>query len=217
MKLSAAARARLPALLVLGLIVAVAAWLRWTDLALCELKYDEAVALDLTLPLVEGTGFPRVGLVSSVEVKNPPLMMYLLALPMLVSLDPVFVTGFVGALAVLAVALTYFVLRRRFGDFVALGASALWATAPWAVLYARKLWAQSLLAIFVVLLLHVLFVIVERRKSWHVAWVPILLCALGQLHLSAIAAVPILGLVVLWRARAQKAVMGDCAVSLKAA
>lgn len=201
MKLSTAARARLPGLTLLLVIVSLAAWLRWTELALCELKYDEAVALELAMPLVDGTGFPRVGLISSVEVRNPPLMMYLLALPMWASIDPVFVTGFVGLLAVVAVALTFFVLRRRFGELVALGTCALWATAPWAVLYARKLWAQSLLAIFVVLLLHVLFIVVERRKTWHIAWVPVLLCALGQLHLSAIAALPLLALFVVWRGR----------------
>ena len=50
--------------------------------------------------------------------------------------------------------LTYFVLRPRFGAFVALGAAAaLFATAPWAVLYGRKLWGQSVLPVVAVLLL----------------------------------------------------------------
>jgi hypothetical protein len=84
---------------------------------------------------------------------------------------------------------------------VALGTAALWAASPWSVLYARKIWGQSLLPLFVVLLLHVLFVVVERRKTWHVVWAPILLGVLGQLHLSAIAMIPVLAIVLVARGR----------------
>jgi hypothetical protein len=201
MRLSDDLRARLPELALLGLIVIVAAWLRLDELALCEFKFDEAIALDLSTPLAHGSDWPKVGLVSSVGVKNPPLLMYLLALPLLFSAQPVFVTGFVGLLSVVAIGLCYPVLRRRFGARVALGTAALWAASPWSVLYARKIWGQSLLPLFVVLLLHVLFVVVERRKTWHVLWAPILLGVLGQLHLSAIAMIPVVGIVLVARGR----------------
>ena len=201
MRLSDGVRRQLPELALLGLIVLLAAWLRLDELALCEFKFDEAIAINLSTPIVDGMDWPKVGLVSSVEVNNPPLMMYLLALPLLFSSEPVFVTGFVGLLSVVAIGLCYPLLRRRFGALVALGTAALWAASPWSVLYARKIWGQSLLALFVVVLLHVLLVVVERRKSWHVVWAPILLGTLGQLHLSAIAMIPVLGIVLVARGR----------------
>ncbi len=188
-------------LALLAVVVAIAAWLRLGRLDLCEYKPDEAKAVDLTLPLVEGRDWPKVGLRSSVGIMNPPLMMYLLAVPLLVDVDPLVATGFVGLLGTLAVALTYFVLRPRFGALAALAAATLFSTAPWAVLYSRKIWAQDFLPILSVALLHCLLAVVERRKTWLALPVPVLACALWQLHFSAFAIVPAIGAVLLYRAR----------------
>jgi len=144
-----------PALL--GLIVVVAAWLRLRQLGLMEFKADEALAVRIGRDIIHGD-FRTVGLTSSAGAKNPPLFVYLAALPLLVWDDPRSPTAFVAVSAVVAVALLYFVLRRRFGGLAALTAAALLATAPWAVLYGRKLWAQDFLPVVTVGLLWSLFV-----------------------------------------------------------
>ena len=145
---------------VLVAIVALAATLRLARLDLMEFKADEAAAIAIAAPIVNGGHWPEVGLVSSVGIHNPPLFLYLVAVAMAVSFNPEFVTGLlVGGLAVLGVALTFIVIRPRFGAFAALSAAALFACSPWAVLYTRKIWAQDLLPVFLVMLLQVLFVV----------------------------------------------------------
>jgi hypothetical protein len=184
---------------VLG-IAALAAWLRLRQLDLVEFKVDEAIAIDMARGVLHGD-FPTAGLTSSTGARNPPLLIYLTAIPLAVRDDPLAATAFVGLLAVAAVALTYFVLRPRFGPLVALGAAALFATAPWAVLFGRKVWGQNVLPIVSVGLLWSLFVVLERRRSRAVAFVPIGLCLAFQLNFSAIAlAIPAVA-VLLFRAR----------------
>src|SRR5206468_3876737 len=102
---------------------------------------------------------------------------------------------------VAAVALTYVIVRPRFGPLAALSATALFATAPWAVLYSRKIWPQDLLPIVCVLLLGSLFRVLERTRSRAVLFVPVLLCLTFQLHFSAVALIVPTAGVVLYRAR----------------
>jgi 4-amino-4-deoxy-L-arabinose transferase-like glycosyltransferase len=181
-------------------IVALAGWLRLRGLGLVEFKSDEATGVDLARRLLDGT-FPTVGLRSSVGALNPPLFVYLTAIPFAVSDDPLAATAFVGVVAAAAVGLTYLVLRPRFGALAALGTAVLLATGPWAVLYGRKIWAQDLLPIFTVSLLWTLFVVLERRRTRAVLLVPVLLCLVFQLNFSAVALVVPAGLVLLCRAR----------------
>jgi hypothetical protein len=183
----------------LGVCV-LAAWLRLRDLDLMEFKEDEAIAVDLARRILDGD-VVTTGLESSIGAHNPPLFAYLIAIPVAVGDDPRVTTAFVGVLAAIAVALTYFVLRPRLGAFVALAASALFATAPWAVLYGRKLWGQSVLPIVCVGLLWSLFVVLERPRSRAAACVPILLCVAFQLGFSALALVVPACVVMLYRAR----------------
>jgi len=167
-----------------------------------EFKGDEAVALRLALPIFETGEWPQVGLMSSVGIHNPPFFIYMLALPMAISMDPVWVTGsLVGLLAVITVLWTYWVVRPRWGMMAAFSAALLFACSPWAVLYARKIWAQDVLPIFCVALLHLLLVVQERRKSWWAAGVPLLLVIMWQVHFSAVALVPIAAVVAIWRWR----------------
>src|SRR5206468_10850527 len=140
---------------------------------LVEFKSDEAVAVGLARRVLHGE-LPTVGLESSVGALNPPLFVYLTAIPLSVRDDPLAATAFMGVLAVVAVALTYVVLRPRFGALAALTAAALFATAPWAVLYGRKIWAQDALPVFTVSLLWSLFVVLERPRTRLVALVPVL-------------------------------------------
>ncbi len=169
------------------LVLVLGAWLRWADLNQMEFKGDEAVAVQLALPMIEGQEIPRVGLMSSVGIHNPPLFIWLVALCSWLSVNPVFVTGaLVGTLSLLSIAGAWWFLRRRLGIIPTLGATALYATATWPVLYARKLWAQDVLPLFSLLLLQVLVLTWERKRTRWVAGIPVLLCILWQLHFSAL-------------------------------
>jgi 4-amino-4-deoxy-L-arabinose transferase-like glycosyltransferase len=190
----------MPELVILLGILAVASWLRLRQLGLVEFKTDEVLAVDLARRLLNGH-LPTVGLTSSVGALNPPLFVYLMAIPLALRNDPLAATAFVGVIAVIAVALTYVVLRPRFGAFVALAAAALFATSPWAVLYGRKIWAQDLLPVVTVSLLGSLFLVLERPRSRVVLLVPVLLCVTFQLSFSALALVVPASVLLAYRGR----------------
>jgi 4-amino-4-deoxy-L-arabinose transferase-like glycosyltransferase len=187
-------------LVILAGILLFAAWLRLRELGLVEFKSDEAVAVRIARDIIGGD-FRTVGLTSSVGAKNPPLFVYLAAIPVAIRDDPLVATAFVGVLAVAAIALTYVVLRPRFGALVALAASAFFATAPWAVLFGRKLWAQDMLPVFTVSLLWSLFIVLERRRSRVVLLLPVLVCVTFQLNFSALPLVIPVAAVLLYRSR----------------
>jgi Dolichyl-phosphate-mannose-protein mannosyltransferase len=187
-------------LVVLLAVVLLAGWLRLRHLDLVEFKFDESSAVDLARRLLDGT-LPTVGLTSSVGALNPPLFIYLTAIPLAVRDDPLAATAFVGVLAVVAVGLTYVVLRARFGALAALTAAVLFATSPWAVLYGRKIWAQDLLPVFTVSLFWSLLVVLERPRTRVVLLVPVLLCVTFQLNFSALALGVPTAVLLLYRAR----------------
>jgi len=184
----------------LGVLLLVAGWLRFRHLGLMEFKSDEALAVRIGRDILHGD-VRTTGLTSSAGAANPPLFVYLTALPLAFWNDPRGATAFVGLMGVVAVALTYFVLRPRFGWLAALSAAALLATAPWAVLYGRKLWAQDLLPVVTVSLLWSLFVLLERVRSRWVLLVPLLFSLCLELNFSALALVVPVVVVLLYRRR----------------
>jgi hypothetical protein len=183
-------RAERGALLV---ILAVAAFVRLWRLDLMEFKADEAGACRLAFQVIDslrgrapGQPFPLTGLMASVTVPNPPLFIYLLALPLFVLPDPLAAAAFIALSNVAAVALCHRIGRKYFSPRVALGAAALYALAPWAVILSRKIWAQDLLPVFIggfVLAAHAF--LVDRRPG-ALAWLLILAAAAVQLHFSAL-------------------------------
>src|SRR5881398_1463606 len=109
-------------------IVVLAGWLRLRHLGLAEFNDDQAIALRIAHDILHGD-IRTVGLASSSGAANPPLYVYIVA----------------AVVAVVAIALTYVIVRPRFGGVVALVTAALFATGPWAVLYGRHLWQQDYL------------------------------------------------------------------------
>src|SRR6185436_12168680 len=99
----------------------------------------------LALDLVHGHGVPLLGIDSSVGIRNPPVSVYLMAIPYLFTSNPVVATSYVALLSVIAVLLLYALVRRYYGPLAALVAAALYAVGPWAVIFSRKIWAQDML------------------------------------------------------------------------
>ncbi|MFW5696866.1 MAG: hypothetical protein ACOCXR_03680, partial [Phototrophicaceae bacterium] len=186
----------------LAAILLVAAFLRLGSPEIVEFKRDEAALSLLALDFARGGELPLLGIGSSVGVPNAPANVYLLAIPYVFSTNPAIATQFVGLLNVLAIAVTYGFARRYVGPVPALIAVGLFAVSPWAVIFSRKIWAQNMLPLFVVLVvLTGVLGFVERKRWAQVAHLPLLVIT-GQIHYAAFVAVPVSALLI-WRGRRQ--------------
>jgi hypothetical protein len=181
-------------------IVVLAAWLRLRHLGLAQFNDDQAIALRIAHDILGGD-FRTTGLTSSSGAANPPLYVYIVAVVVWIHGGLIFATQSTAALSVVAVALTYVIVRPRFGGTVALVATALFATAPWAVLYGRHLWQQDYLPIVTVGLLWSLFVVLERDRTRVALLVPLLFVVAFQLNMSAVALIIPIGALLAYRAR----------------
>lgn len=168
-------------------ILLLAALLRLVWPGLSPFGYDEARLSALALEWVQGGGFPLAGMISSVGLRNPPLSVYLFALPYALTPDPLGAVLFVGLSNILAVAASYALAQRWYGPRAAWITALLFAVAPWSLLYSRWIWAQSLLPPLVLLTVAAGYLaLVEERPRWFVV-LPLALALTVQLHLSGVA------------------------------
>lgn len=183
---------RIPLLLIAVLLFA--AFMRFWNLEATEFKYDEATVCNLAAQFVD-TGMPPLrGMGSSVGIDNPPMMIWLMSLPVLFSRDPLIVSGFVAWLNVMAVWGCYALGKRYWGQEVGLAAALLLAVGPWAVFYSRKVWAQNVLLPFVLLFFYLLLAWLSERRRWALTGALVTLTAGTQIHFATLAFVPILAL-----------------------
>jgi 4-amino-4-deoxy-L-arabinose transferase-like glycosyltransferase len=175
----------------------LAAFLRLWDLSATEFKFDEARVANLAAQFVD-TGIPPLrGMGSSTGIDNPPLAVYLIGVPSLLSRDPLLVTAFVALLNVAAVWGCYAFGRRYWGASAGLLAALLLAASPWAVFYSRKVWAQDLLPPFVLLFMALLYAWLVDGRRWALTGAIVALAALTQIHFAALALAPLFALVLL--------------------
>jgi hypothetical protein len=183
---------------IFGLLVVllVAAYLRigWPDVI--EFKRDEANLSLLALDFATGKSFPLLGITSSVGVPNAPFNVYILAIPYLFSSNPVLATQFIGLLNVFAIGLTYGLLRRYTGYKIALVMCFMFAVSPWGVIFSRKIWAQNMLPLFVLLtLITGIWAFIDKKHWAKMLHFPFL-AILGQIHYGAFVMIP--AYVILW-------------------
>ncbi|MFN2168466.1 MAG: glycosyltransferase family 39 protein, partial [Anaerolineae bacterium] len=175
-------------------ILILAAGLRLWNLDATEFKYDEARVANLAAEFVD-TGVPPLrGMGSSAGIDNPPLAVYLIALPVLLTRDPLLVSAFVVLVNVVGVWGAYVLGRRYWGTGVGVVVSALLAVSPWAVFYSRKVWAQDLLLPFVVLLFALLLGWSIGGRRWLLSGAIVALAGLTQIHFATLALLPVLGI-----------------------
>jgi hypothetical protein len=127
----------------LGLVI-LAAIPRLCCLDLVEFKRDEANHYRMAYFLTRGH-WRWTGSTASVGLPKPPLFVYTLSLPLMVSNDPRVVTALLGLLAALATGVFYLVLRHLLNRKAAFAAALLFALNSQAVLYGRKLFTADLL------------------------------------------------------------------------
>jgi len=120
-------------------IMLLAAYLRLSNLDLTEFKLDEAHVCSRAAEFLASGRPPLVGIGSSVGAANPPLFIYLTAIPVSLSKNPTVIAGFIALLNVGAVLGCYLLTREYFGEKVGLIATLLFAVSPWAVFYSRKI------------------------------------------------------------------------------
>jgi hypothetical protein len=193
-------------LLLLAFILAIGFALRLSQPTLVEFKRDEATIARLGQAIAYEGFLPAVGVDSSLGIDNLPLTLYLVALPLRLWSDPLSAVIFTCFLNSLALVGCYLLARISLGKTEALLATWLFAVSPWAVLYARKIWARTLpLVTLAFILLCVLVFVFHKRWALVAAFVS--LAALLGLQLEALAFVPILGVALLlyndaldWRA-----------------
>lgn len=176
--------------LLAALCLLLAAACRFTLFDLVEFKYDEAQVSSYALRLVRSHVLPQTSILTSGGFHNPPLMVYLTALPMLLSASPLLVTGFFTALNTLAAGGLYLAGRRLFGEVAALVAALLYAVGPLAVHYSRKIWAPDAMPPFTVLLFAGLALGLSEGNAWWLAAALFALAVLVQLHQAAIVLLP---------------------------
>jgi len=124
-----------------------------------------------------------------------------LGLPASVTTDPVSLTRFIALLNAAAILGIFLVIREISSSRIALWATALFATAPWMIVFSRKIWNPDLLVPFMTITLLVAVSAVRRYAPWKVWALAASLALLCQLHLSAwLAMVPLvpLALVLRW-------------------
>ncbi|HSD84042.1 MAG TPA: glycosyltransferase family 39 protein [Anaerolineae bacterium] len=178
-------------------ILLLAAYLRLNHLEWTEFKLDEAHLSQIAYDMARHGEIPLTGIGSSVGIMNPPLAAWLLAIPYALSSSPIVATAFIALLNVLAVALCYRLSRTMFASFgdrawwAALIAALLFAVAPWAVLHSRKVWAQDLLPVFVMLYVWLGYRAFVQRRAWSLLGHGIALAALIQIHYSALWLAPV--------------------------
>ncbi len=170
------------------LLLAVTVRMGWPGLT--EFKADEARLLALAWDMAEWKYFPIRGISNSAGFANPPMAVWLYALPLFIWKHIYAATLYTGLLNVLAIIGVWWLARRYWGSTAAIITALLLTTNPWAIHHARKIWAQNLIVPFVVgWAICGLLVYVDQRK-WFLIGHFLCVAIAVQAHLAAISLVP---------------------------
>lgn len=173
--------------LVLAVIVALGAWLRFQHRELLQFAGDEAFAANQALEFVRGGKLPTSGLMSSVGVSNPPLFIWLLIPMFFLTSNITVVCGMISALGLAAVVATWWIGRKYYGSVSGLVAAALFASGPWAVIYSRKIWAQDFVPVFATGTMWAAHSLILGKNPKAIFWLLCLPLCVIQIHYSGFA------------------------------
>jgi hypothetical protein len=158
--------------------------MRFMHLDAIEFKADEFKAVKMAFDNIHHH-LALSGLRASNGLYNPPFFIYLMSLPVSVTHSPEIITGFVVFLNIVGLGLWFLLLRRLFSEENALFMIVLFASAPWALVYSRKIWAQDCLVPFMAGIFWLMTDLKDRYKSWKVWVLAALIAVVTQLHMSA--------------------------------
>jgi hypothetical protein len=181
--------------ILLSAIVLLAAWLRFHRIDQAEFLWDQSEISKWALDAGQRGEFRFIGPISSTGLTTFPVAIWLMAVPFAISPSPVFGTAFVACINLLAVIGGYFLARRWFGCKAALVATLLYAVAPWAVIYSRKIWHTVLLPPLGMLHVATAWLAFVRGHRWAMPAHGLVLALLVQTHFAAL---PFVLLTILW-------------------
>jgi len=170
---------------ILGFLLLAGIVLRFVFIRDMEFKGDEYTLTVMAYRNVFGPYWAQVANQSSVGIPNPPFFVYLMSFPVLYSLSPVFLTLWIALLNVLGIVILFLVLRKIFTSLMALEITAVVASAPWAIVFSRKIWTPDALFPFFALFLYFLVSHASHKRAWKIVLLFLLLALLAQLHMSA--------------------------------
>lgn len=129
---------------ILAGILLIGFYLRFYALGAIRHDYDDAYPIYQAILLLNGMESPLAGQPSSVFLDNPPLMKYLIAVPLLFQRSPWAVYVFITGLNFLGIYFTYRLSKQILGTKVGLLSAFLFAVSPWIVRFSRKTWLPAL-------------------------------------------------------------------------
>jgi hypothetical protein len=122
----------------LPLLISLAAILRLYQIDLIDFRFDEASTAQWAIEIARGN-LQLIAPFSGSVANHPPVMLYALALPYLLTYNVLVVAAWRVLLDVAAIPLIFLACQRHLNLRVALVACLLFAVAPWAVQLARNL------------------------------------------------------------------------------
>lgn len=175
------------------LLAVISFGLRLRFISDMEWNYDERQAVQMAGELLSGD-YHRllVGMGSSIGIPNPPGFIVIISSLKLILSDPLRIAMSIATINALAIILFAWYMRDKIGEFETWGASFLFASAPWAVIFSRKIWAQDLLAPFTVLLIIGFVEVLVKKRSAFWLLVIFSMFMLMQIHFSSIFLLPLL-------------------------
>ena len=184
-------RERQAGLIALAAVLGLAAWLRFQQPALVPFTGDNASILNLADHFLRTGDPPQVSIKSSVGPFNAPLPVYLAAVPLAFTRDAAAATALFASAWVLAVAVTFFFVRRRFGLLAATMASVLLAANFWGIIFSRRLVGETLVPLLACLFFWLLVEAVLTKRAWKAALSIVFLSLALQAHLAALGLLPL--------------------------
>ena len=186
-------------------------YLRLWRLDLVQFRDDQGTLLRLAEDIVRLGRVPLAGMTDSLGTPLPPHFEYVLAPIVAVSRDPRVSTAAIGLANALGVLGTLLLGWRWFSPLAGLVAGLAYATNPWAVFFARKIWSNDVLPPMAVALMFCLdSAVVGEQVGWGVAAFPVF--ALGvEFHPSFALLAPLivaLGVIMLRRGQLKHVAIG---------
>ncbi|MCA9564425.1 MAG: hypothetical protein KC561_13105, partial [Myxococcales bacterium] len=169
----------------LWIIIGVSIVLRFRHLSYMEFKYDEYHLLVMAYEHVFGPGIAQTALNSSVGLYNPPGFIYLLSVPVYFTTAPIDVTAFIAGLNVIAILGLYIWVRKTVSHRAGLLVTAVFAVAPWAIIFSRKIWNPDVFLFFHLGCYALLVGLTTKYRAWKVLAFGLWFGLTTQMHLGA--------------------------------
>gem|GEM_PF-2282426 len=147
-------------------VLVVALLARLVNIHIVEFRYDQAQLLAVAQSAVMGEALELISANSSVGVPGPTGASYALLPPLLLSSEPLAVNIYLVILHTAAAGAVWWCGRRLGGDGAGLIAGLSYACHPWAIHFARFIWAPNVQLAFIPPLLMLLILGALDRRRW---------------------------------------------------